>query len=69
MDDIFVEIRVIKGVFYYYFKNKDEMGLVLINELMCFVVLLGFSIFLGDGNMVDIIVMFYCYFFFENVEL
>ena len=34
IDDILATTRVTKGAFYYHFKNKDEMGLAIINELM-----------------------------------
>lgn len=34
VDDIIAETKVTKGAFYYHFKNKDEMGLAVINEVM-----------------------------------
>ena len=34
LDDILATTRVTKGAFYYHFKNKDEMGMAIINELM-----------------------------------
>lgn len=34
VDDIIATTRVTKGAFYYHFKNKDEMGISIINELM-----------------------------------
>ncbi|MFD2599230.1 TetR/AcrR family transcriptional regulator [Sphingobacterium corticis] len=34
IDDILATTAVTKGAFYYHFKNKDEMGLAIINELM-----------------------------------
>ena len=34
IDDILASTEVTKGAFYYHFKNKDEMGLAIINELM-----------------------------------
>lgn len=34
IDDILATTRVTKGAFYYHFKNKDEMGLAIINELL-----------------------------------
>lgn len=34
LDDILATTEVTKGAFYYHFKNKDEMGLAIINELM-----------------------------------
>lgn len=34
IDDIIATTRVTKGAFYYHFKNKDEMGIAIINELM-----------------------------------
>lgn len=34
VDDIIASTRVTKGAFYYHFKNKDEMGIAIINELM-----------------------------------
>jgi TetR/AcrR family transcriptional repressor of nem operon len=34
IDDILATTQVTKGAFYYHFRNKDEMGLAIINELM-----------------------------------
>lgn len=34
IDDIIATTQVTKGAFYYHFKNKDEMGIAIINELM-----------------------------------
>jgi TetR/AcrR family transcriptional regulator, transcriptional repressor for nem operon len=34
IDDILATTQVTKGAFYYHFKNKDEMGMAIINELM-----------------------------------
>jgi AcrR family transcriptional regulator len=34
VDDIIATTKVTKGAFYYHFKNKDEMGISIINELM-----------------------------------
>ncbi|MCF0051003.1 TetR/AcrR family transcriptional regulator [Dyadobacter sp. LJ53] len=34
VDDIIATTEVTKGAFYYHFKNKDEMGISIINELM-----------------------------------
>ena len=34
IDDILATIQVTKGAFYYHFKNKDEMGMAIINELL-----------------------------------
>jgi TetR/AcrR family transcriptional repressor of nem operon len=34
VDDIIATTHVTKGAFYYHFKNKDEMGLSIIKELM-----------------------------------
>ncbi|WP_343667847.1 TetR/AcrR family transcriptional regulator [Chitinophaga sp.] len=34
IDDIIATTQVTKGAFYYHFKNKDEMGVAIINELM-----------------------------------
>jgi AcrR family transcriptional regulator len=34
IDDIIATTQVTKGAFYYHFKNKDEMGISIINELM-----------------------------------
>lgn len=34
IDDIIATTKVTKGAFYYHFKNKDEMGIAIINELM-----------------------------------
>ncbi|MCT3918906.1 TetR/AcrR family transcriptional regulator [Elizabethkingia anophelis] len=34
IDDILATTQVTKGAFYYHFKNKEEMGLAIINELI-----------------------------------
>ncbi len=34
VDDILAQTHVTKGAFYYHFKNKDEMGLALIKEVL-----------------------------------
>lgn len=34
IDDILATTQVTKGAFYYHFKNKDEMGIAILNELM-----------------------------------
>ena len=34
IDDIIATTKVTKGAFYYHFKNKDEMGISIINELL-----------------------------------
>src|ERR1044072_5954272 len=34
IDDILATTQVTKGAFYYHFKNKDEMGVAIINELL-----------------------------------
>lgn len=34
IDDILATTQVTKGAFYYHFKNKDEMGLAIINDLL-----------------------------------
>jgi TetR/AcrR family transcriptional regulator, transcriptional repressor for nem operon len=34
IDDIIATTKVTKGAFYYHFKNKDEMGVSIINELL-----------------------------------
>ena len=34
IDDIIAKTRVTKGAFYYHFRNKDEMGLSIINEIL-----------------------------------
>lgn len=34
IDDILATTQVTKGAFYYHFKNKDEMGIAIINELL-----------------------------------
>jgi len=34
IDDIIATTQVTKGAFYYHFKNKDEMGIAIINEIM-----------------------------------
>jgi AcrR family transcriptional regulator len=34
VDEILATTKVTKGAFYYHFKNKEEMGLAVINEIM-----------------------------------
>lgn len=34
IDEILATTKVTKGAFYYHFKNKDEMGLAIINEIL-----------------------------------
>ncbi len=34
IDDIIATTQVTKGAFYYHFKNKDKMGLAIINDVM-----------------------------------
>ncbi len=34
IDDIIATTKVTKGAFFYHFKNKEEMGLAVINEMM-----------------------------------
>lgn len=34
IDDIIATTQVTKGAFYYHFKNKDEMGVAIINEIL-----------------------------------
>ena len=34
IDDILATTRVTKGAFYYHFKNKDEMGIAIIKEIL-----------------------------------
>jgi AcrR family transcriptional regulator len=34
VDDILATTKVTKGAFYYHFKNKDEMGLAIINDIV-----------------------------------
>ncbi len=34
IDDILATTQLTKGAFYYHFKNKDEMGMAIINELL-----------------------------------
>lgn len=34
IDDIIATTRLTKGAFFYHFKNKDEMGIAVINEVM-----------------------------------
>lgn len=34
VDDIIAQTGVTKGAFYYHFKNKDEMGMAVINEIL-----------------------------------
>jgi len=50
VDDIIATTRVTKGAFYYHFKNKDEMGISIINELMKPTLTSGFIIPLQNDN-------------------
>lgn len=34
LDDILATTKVTKGAFYYHFKNKDEMGIAIVEEIM-----------------------------------
>ena len=34
VDDIIAQTKVTKGAFYYHFKNKDEMGIAMIHEVL-----------------------------------
>ena len=34
IDEIIATTNVTKGAFYYHFKNKDEMGLAIINDIV-----------------------------------
>lgn len=34
IDDILANTQVTKGAFYYHFKNKDDMGMAILNELL-----------------------------------
>jgi AcrR family transcriptional regulator len=34
VDDIIATTKVTKGAFYYHFKNKDEMGIAIINDVL-----------------------------------
>ncbi|WP_317129372.1 TetR/AcrR family transcriptional regulator [Flavivirga rizhaonensis] len=34
MDNIIATTQITKGAFYYHFKSKDDMGLVIINEIL-----------------------------------
>ncbi|PST84958.1 TetR family transcriptional regulator [Pedobacter yulinensis] len=34
IDDIIAKTEVTKGAFFYHFKNKEEMGLAIVNEIM-----------------------------------
>jgi TetR/AcrR family transcriptional regulator, transcriptional repressor for nem operon len=42
IDDILATTQVTKGAFYYHFKNKDEMGLAIINEIIKPTMQIGF---------------------------
>lgn len=56
IDDILATTQVTKGAFYYHFKNKDEMGLAIINELMKPALQNSFNESLqGSGNPLDAI--------------
>jgi len=34
IDDILATTKVTKGAFYYHFRNKDEMGLAILQEIL-----------------------------------
>ncbi|WP_215236540.1 TetR/AcrR family transcriptional regulator [Dyadobacter linearis] len=50
IDDIIATTNVTKGAFYYHFKNKDEMGLSIINELLKPTLTGGFIGLLQNGE-------------------
>lgn len=50
VDDIIASTAVTKGAFYYHFKNKDEMGIAIINELMKPALTTGFKDRLQKDN-------------------
>lgn len=50
IDDILATTQVTKGAFYYHFKNKDEMGMAIINELMKPALTNGFNEVRGENT-------------------
>lgn len=56
IDEIIATTQVTKGAFFYHFKNKDEMGLAIIHELLKPTMLNGFILPLKeDENPLDLI--------------
>lgn len=55
IDEIIATTQVTKGAFFYHFKNKEEMGLAIIRELMKPVVLQGFMQPQQDEHPLDLI--------------
>lgn len=53
IDDILATTQVTKGAFYYHFKNKDEMGMAIINELMKPSLTSGFTELQKNENPLD----------------
>lgn len=54
VDDILATTKVTKGAFYYHFRNKDDMGMAIIQELMKPAISDGFTAMLqGSKNPLD----------------
>lgn len=50
IDDILATTKVTKGAFYYHFRNKDEMGIAIINELLKPTLTSGFNDLLKNNK-------------------
>lgn len=50
IDDIIATTKVTKGAFYYHFKNKDEMGVAIINEILKPTLTSSFNVPLQTGH-------------------
>mgnify|MGYP001627432716 CR=1 FL=1 len=66
IDDILATTKVTKGAFYYHFKNKDEMGMAIINELMKPALTASFDMLREDENPLDAIYKLMHYLLMEN---
>lgn len=70
LDEILAGTNVTKGAFYYHFRNKDEMGIALINELMRPAILSGFGNIAESGmGAIETIVSLNRFLLFENPDL
>jgi TetR/AcrR family transcriptional regulator, transcriptional repressor for nem operon len=66
VDDILATTQVTKGAFYYHFKNKDEMGIAIINELMFPSLTNSFAILKSELHPVDAIYKMTYHLLIEN---
>lgn len=70
LDEMLAGTDVTKGAFYYHFRNKDEMGIALINELMRPAILSGFGVIAESAaGATDTIVSLNRFLLFENPDL